>query len=161
MADLLLIKDIIYKAMETMKFTGVCGNTLIFLWTSPPESSPDISSDSLAGSEVDSRVVSGVDLKARLYGVNASPGGFNLAYSSRSIVYEARKEFVTAAAVMAPDVDAAETVQRELNQQLAGMNIRVRTYLYDYIGDDEGQDREWEFEVDVANLGEVVTHRIT
>jgi hypothetical protein len=85
----------------------------------------------------------------------------NLEYMAQKMLHAARNEKITAAAVMTPDIEYAEVVERELNVQIRGMGIRVRTYIYDYIEEDEGDDREWAFEVDVANLGEVVTHRIS
>lgn len=153
MSEFLPSLDIIQKVSNTLRLGGINGATCIFLWISPPESTSDSSSDSLAGSLFHS--------EPRLYGVKSSPGVMNLEYMAQKMLHAARNEKITAAAVMTPDIEYAEVVERELNVQIRGMGIRVRTYIYDYIEEDEGDDREWAFEVDVANLGEVVTHRIS
>jgi len=54
-----------------------------------------------------------------------------------------------------------QIVEKEFRDTyLKGKWWMPKTYLYDWVEDDEGEDAEWEFEADFQNPGEVVQKRI-
>lgn len=122
------------KTSTKLVLDGINGSTSLFIWTT----------DSM-------------------HAVKASPGQINLKYRVHKLVDVAWKNgsTVVATAIVAPDIDYLEIMEKELRRMyLGGKGGRPRTYLYDWVEDEEGEDMEWEFEAGFRNPGVVVQKRI-